>query len=71
MMQQPVKNNRVTNPLTWEDYIGLFVAVVCGATQRVNAAVVFGGWGTDEGSVSWYQIILVHTLALLGGHPAA
>lgn len=49
----------------------LFVAVVCGTAQWVNATVIFGRWGTDEGSVSWDQVTIVHTLALLNGHPAA
>lgn len=53
---------------TWEDFgVRVLVAVVWGAAERVNAAVMFDGRGADEGPVSWDQFIFVYALALVDG----
>lgn len=41
----------------------LFVAIICLAAPWVNATVMFEGRGTDEGSVSWDQLVFVYALA--------
>lgn len=45
----------------------LLVAVVCGAAHGVDACVVLDRRGTDKWTISGDQLLLVNTLATLGG----